>query len=150
MIKLDEEEKQVKNDAEYFRIPENHLNVKDTFEKKRGLISKPKGLLPVLNIITSLLVIVVGIIAVLSWINISAISAEIKDLRTKINSVDTAGLKSQLATIESRLDNTKKEDEKFRAEVSRLNAVIQKQQPAARKKPGDKPQQQKPKLILWR
>ncbi|MCX5808125.1 MAG: hypothetical protein NTX36_01925 [Proteobacteria bacterium] len=164
MIKLDEEEKQVKNDDELFRIPEDHLNIQDTFEEKRGLLSKLKDLSPPLYIATGLLVIVVGIIAVLSWINMSALSAEITDLRAKMNSIDTAGLKSQLATIESRLDNMKKEDEKFRADVSQLNnevrtvkakiekaeAVIQKQQPVARKKPADKPQPQKPKPIPGR
>jgi len=111
MIKLDEEEKQVKNDAEYFRIPEDHLNIKDTFEEKRDLFSKLKDLSPLLHIVTILLVFVVGIIAVLSWVNMSAISAETTELRAKMNSIDTAGLKTQLATIESRLDNIKKEDE---------------------------------------
>ena len=164
MIKLDEEEKQVKNDDELFGIPEDHLNIKDTFEEKRSLFSKLKDLSPLLHIVTILLVIVVGIIAVLSWVNMSAISAETTDLRAKITSIDTAGLKSQLAAIESRLDNMKKEDEKFRADASQLNneihtlkgkvekleAVNQKQQPAAKKKPADKPQPQKPKPVPTR
>ena len=161
MIKLDEEEKQVKNDDDLFRIPEDHLNIKDTFEEKRGFLSKLKDLSPLLHIVTGLLVIIVGIIAVLAWINMSAISAETKDLRAKMNSIDMAGLKSQLATVESSLENMKKEDEKFRANVSQLNnevhtmkakiekaeAVIQKQQPLAKKKPADKPQPQKPKPV---
>jgi septal ring factor EnvC (AmiA/AmiB activator) len=157
MIKLDEEEKQAKNDDELFRIPENHLNIRDTYEKK-SLLSKLKDLMPLLHIVTGLLVVIVGIIAVLSWINMSALSAEITDLRAKMNSVDTAGMKSQLAAVESKMENMKKEDEKFRADMSQLNnevhtlkgkiekleAAGQKQQPAAKKKPADKPPKTKP------
>lgn len=161
MNKLDGEEKQVKNDDELFKIPEEYLNNKVTFEEKRGFLSKLHDLSPLLHVVTILLFVVVGIIAALSWINMSALSAELTDLRTKLNSIDTSGLKSQLAAIESRLDNLKKESEKNRGDVGQLNneihtikakiekfdASIQKQQAAAKKKPTDKPQTQKPKSI---
>jgi len=153
MIKLDEEEKQAKSDEDIFSIPENHLNIKDTYEKK-DLPSKWKDLLPLLHIVNGLLVIIVGIVAVLSWINMSALNAEITELRAKMNSIDNAGLKSQLTAVESKLENIKKDNDKFRADASqnsnelhtlkvkieKIEAAAQKQQPAAKKKPSDKPQ----------
>ncbi|MCX8021712.1 MAG: hypothetical protein N2745_02950 [Syntrophorhabdaceae bacterium] len=123
MDRLNEKEKEIRITDEFFKTPPDHWETKGSREDN-GFTSKLKNVLSILTPIMFVVIIVLSVAAVFMWKDIGTLQTSIKTLNSKINSIDTAGLKSQLVVLETKVEHMAKENEKLRNEIAQIHNDI--------------------------
>jgi hypothetical protein len=118
-MKIDDTEKQIKIDDDFFKIPEMQLKPKEN-EGENGAVAKIKHLFPVLLPIAFILIIIIGAAAVFLRMQISTSKGDIINLYRKVDNIDIGSLKSDMTAIESKLERINKENDKLKSDVAQL------------------------------
>jgi len=151
MDRLNERENEIKITDEFFKMPPDHWESKG-IKEENGIMSRLKILMSILMPIVLLAVIVLCAAAIFLWKDVGAMKTSLNQLNSKINSIDTAGVKSQLVVVETKVEHMAKENEKLKNEIAKLNDEIETlkakkekqevyKQPAKKKKPAATVQQ---------
>jgi peptidoglycan hydrolase CwlO-like protein len=145
-MKIDDTEKQIKIDDDFFKMPEEQWKPQEN-NMEDGAVAKTKHLLPVLLPIAFILIIIIGAATVFLRMQISTVKGDIINLYKKVGNIDISSFKSEMSAIEAKLDHIKNENDKLKSDLAQLrneieaikarkekaDAAIQKQ-PVAKKK----------------
>jgi hypothetical protein len=123
-MKIDDTEKQIKIDDDFFKMPEESLKPKISMEED-GIAVKISRLLPVILPVAIILIIVIGVATVFLRMQISTVKGDITSLDKKVSNIDFAAFKSEMAAIEARLDKVSKENDKLKSDLTQLKSEME-------------------------
>ncbi|MCX5806142.1 MAG: hypothetical protein NT010_08775 [Proteobacteria bacterium] len=157
-MKIDDTEKEIKIDDDFFKMPEEHLKPKINIEEE-GFASKINHLLPVLLPVVIILIIIVGAATIFLRMQISTTKGDIINLDRKISSIDFASFKSEITAVNTKLERISKENDKLKSDLAQLKNEMEtvkarkekadasaQKQPAVKKKVANKNLAKNPRL----
>jgi Skp family chaperone for outer membrane proteins len=157
-MKIDDTEKEIKIDDDFFKMPEENLKTKINIEEE-GFASKINHLLPVLLPVFIILIIIVGAATVFLIMQLSAAKGDIINLDRKISSIDFASFKSEISAFDTKLERISKENDKLKSDLAQLKNEIEavkarkekadasaQKQPAVKKKAANKNPAKNPRV----
>jgi hypothetical protein len=123
-MKIDDTEKQIKIDDDFFKMPDEHWKPQE-IDEENSVNAKIKKLLPLLMPIAFVLIIIIGAATVFLRMQISATNGDVINLDKKVSSIDLAAFKSEVTAIETKLERVNKENDKLKSDLAHLRNEIE-------------------------